>query len=362
MAENVQVKIGNQLLGVFVRTADRLFGFARERPAEAAGHGKRNSGDGRCRALVKAVLGVSGAHLHAHGPLEHVAHDGRVGPRMLHVQSALSVRKHNERKRLVKPAVAAVAVDQAASHFGEIARLLLVHYENEHGSVDGTQRVAVDAGAKVAQARLGPRGAVLSSECGNRRLSSGGSVAVGVVDNPLDLAFKFEGGERGSIGAEALQAVEGAVAENNNVLAFVFRVVLHSVELVSREAGGRKHALVLAHAHGDRVADEHGLQGFAIEHLLELKHLGDDVGGAGDGNWRWDKLVRVNDVVVAVDHDGRAAHEVAVFLPPVRHVVGGNPRLECEVALELGTFVAEKVLALFGDLGILVIREQRTDG
>eukprot|EP01136_Pigoraptor_vietnamica_P019713 Opistho-1_new@67658 len=360
--EDAEVKVVDELLSVLVRLANCLLGLAGKLPAEAAGDGQGDRRDGRRGALVVTVLGVTGADLHAHGPLEHVAHHGRVGPRVLDVEAALAVRKHHKRKRLVEPPVAAIAMDQLAPHLGEVARRFVVERDDEDGRVNGGERVAVDARAEIAQARLGPRRAVLGGEGGKRGLGNGGAGAVGIIDDPLELALKLEGGEGGAVRTEAVKPVKRAVAENDNVLALVLRVVLNRVELVAREAGRGKHAAVLVHTHRDRVANEHGLELLAVQHLLELEHLGDEVGGARDLDGRRHKLVRVDDVVVAVNHDRRPAHEVTVLLPPVRHVVRGNPRLEHKVALELGAFVAKKVLALLGHARKFLVREERADG
>ncbi len=40
-------------------------------------------------------------------------------------------------------------------------------------------------------------------------------------------------------------------------------------------------------------------------------------------------------IVVAVDHDRGPTMEVDILLPPVCHIVGGPPRLQAEVPLDL---------------------------
>jgi hypothetical protein len=69
----------------------------------------------------------------------------------------------------------------------------------------------------------------------------------------------------------------------------------------------------------------------------------------------------VDPVEIGVDHERRATPQVDVLLPPIRDVVGGPPRLEPEVSLEL---LADAVLELGGELLhalVIGVVEERSD-
>eukprot|EP00128_Syssomonas_multiformis_P006039 Colp12_sorted_trinity150504_noHs@1639 len=71
---------------------------------------------------------------------------------------------------------------------------------------------------------------------------------------------------------------------------------------------------------------------------------------------------RVDDVVVAVDHDGGAALEVHILLPPVSDIVGGEPRLEVKVALQTGALVLQEVLSKLANRCILGLINKWVNG
>lgn len=69
----------------------------------------------------------------------------------------------------------------------------------------------------------------------------------------------------------------------------------------------------------------------------------------------------VDAVEIRVDHEGRTTAQVNVLLPPIRHVVGGPPRFEDEIALEFYGDAVFKVCRQFLHALVVFVVEKRTN-
>jgi hypothetical protein len=123
-----------------------------------------------------------------------VRHNGRVGPRVLAIETDSGVARDDQIEGLVEPAVVSVAVKQELSvtvEFRRVFRLkaLGVEHENEGRLFDGRQRDSVNAFGEPLVARVGPRAAVGGRERGETRLSVVGGRVVGddLVEQLLEL-------------------------------------------------------------------------------------------------------------------------------------------------------------------------------
>eukprot|EP00128_Syssomonas_multiformis_P006041 Colp12_sorted_trinity150504_noHs@9834 len=368
MLEDLEVKVVDRNLGCLEGSVDRLADLPVHQPPQLTGGGQRLASG---LLLDAAVLVVASAVLGAEGPLHHVGNHRRIRPRVLNVQANLAILEDDEVDGLVEPAVGAVAVDELLAHEVQGARLLVVARElvldhnNEDGRLDQVKGRTVGALVKVLLPCLSPLGSSPGSKGGDLSLPvSGGRGAVSILHDPLKLAFDLRGREGGIVGVDMEEGhvVVLAIAQDNDVLGGGGVQVNKSVALLAGNTGCAEHPLVLAHAHGDGTTDEEGLEGLVIELLLEEHHLVNDEGGTGGLVGAFLVVGRVDDVVVAVDHDGGAALEVHILLPPVSDIVGGEPRLEVKVALQTGALVLQEVLSKLANRCILGLINKWVNG
>lgn len=68
---------------------------------------------------------------------------------------------------------------------------------------------------------------------------------------------------------------------------------------------------------------------------------------------------RVHAVEIRVYHQRRAASQVHVFFPPIRHVVRGPPRLELQISLQLHPDSVLELLRQLNHLFVVLVVQQR---
>mmetsp|Transcript_8784 Transcript_8784/g.27719 ORF Transcript_8784/g.27719 Transcript_8784/m.27719 type:complete len:907 (-) Transcript_8784:99-2819(-) len=323
---------------------------------ERGGHHRRRllRRAARARAVAVAVVATLVVLAGQTGVLPQVPQHRRVRPRVLSVEPRPAVAEDDQLHTLVEPAVAAVPMHEQAPLLRHICRRLLVQTHHEQRALHQVQRHLVHALAQVALARLRPHRAVHGRP---RRHGGGGrGLALGVLQDPSKLLLKLPRLQQRLVQALHRERVQVPAADDGHVLALRWVPVTQRVALAARQTGGREHAPVLVHAQRHQAVDHDGLHALRVQQPLEVEEEARErgrtrglVGGGLDAQ-------RVAAVVVAVDHDGAAAAQVDVLLPPVRHVVGAQRVLEPKVALQRRALLGQEADGQRLQLLVLLLR------
>ena len=307
--------------------------------------------DGLGFGEVGADVGVSEVDLVTENEVINVivqaVSGGSVHHRVLAHEAGGSIVVDDELKRLVKPAVLAIAVPVLMSALFKSYRVSLIQADHEGGGLNGLKGgLVLRAGIEKSDASVSPNVAVLGSES----TDSGG--ALGKLVDTGELLFKLGGGELLAIDF-VLNLEELVVANGNDVLVGGMvefdRVVLG----VSSDSRGVEHPLVAVHTNG-QLLHVLGLQAASVDLLLKLKNSRAD--GSGPlGGVSSSSVISVGIEVAHIGNHRVAVGEISSVIPPFIDPISGVGlfALGKQSLLKLGSEAGRFDKLFYGSLALL---------
>ncbi|KAF1738016.1 Adenylyl cyclase-associated protein [Beauveria bassiana] len=289
--------------------------------------------------VVVEAVGRSTVH---HGVLTHEARG--------------AVIVDDELEGFVVPAIGTVTVPVGMGTLLEGDGRGVIETDDKGGCLNGLETsLVLGAGVEENGARIGPDVAVLRGQSTDRW-----NILSSLVD-AAELLLKLGGVKL--LAVDLVEDLEELVlADDDNVLVGVGRVLLRVVGRLSGDTGAVEHPLVAVHADG-QLLHVLGLEGTLVDHLLELEDGGAD-GGSALGGVAALAVVAVGVKVADIGDNGVAVAEVGGIVPPlIDPVLGlGVGGLGLELLLKLAADTAGLDKFLDSSLGVFQLggREQRS--